>query len=166
MLIFGNGLRIGFWNVKSQRSEGVVKFKSHLNEDAYMVSIFEFPGKECIVHENQITHVLIKNIFGNNCWVKIDDIYKMFPNGSTIRPDEKYNIDAEFSMAELPKVSLSPIRYTQLSNQSLNYVKLDEQAVGELLFEDTFKQFLKEVKTMNILSCEVEHYSIWSDNMR
>lgn len=166
MLIFGKGLKIAFWDVgQTQRYEGVIRFKSHLYEDAYVVNIFDFEKvteKQCTVHEDQVTHVLLRNVFGNTVWVKIDDLYKIFPSGITIRPDEKYNIDLEFSTVVLPKVSLSPIRYQQLSKESLNYLNY---MMRDELFEDTFKQFLKEVKTMNFLSFEVEHSSIWDSDM-
>lgn len=76
MLRFEKGLKIA-WNNRSQRTEGIIKHKSHLEEDAYVVSIFE-NGNITLVHENQITHVLVKNVFGNNVWVKIDDLYKIF----------------------------------------------------------------------------------------
>lgn len=132
MLIFDKGLRIGFFNDRSQRTEGIIKHKSHLEEDAYVVSIFE-SGNITLVHEDQITHVLVRNVFGNNCWVKFDDLYKMFPDGFTIRPDEKYNIDLEFSMAELPigpQVSLSPIR-----SNFLKYVIHDEEVTKAAMLE-------------------------------
>lgn len=67
MLTFEKGLRIGFWNVKNQRTEGIIQFKTQLAPNSYIVDTVE--SGSCIVNENQITHVLIKDPNLNNIWV-------------------------------------------------------------------------------------------------
>ena len=148
MLKFGKGLKIKFWNVRNQITEGVIQFKTSLEQNAYIVDVVS--SGSCIVHRDQISCVLLKDFLDNDVWVPIDNLYKSFSNDATITPDTRYDpTSIVFEPASL-KVRLSPIR-----SNSLNYVKLDEQV------EDAFKQFLKEVKTMNFLSFEVEHNSIW-----
>ncbi len=116
MLNFGEGLRIGFWNVKNQRSEGKIQFKTTLERNAYIVDDFEHGS--CIVHENQITHVLLINEFGNRTWVKMDDIYASFPNGATIGPDTKYSV-----------------RFPKISTEAVNYMIRDEKVVKTTMLE-------------------------------
>lgn len=168
MLIFGDGLRIRFWNVKKQRTEGVIQFKTTLTPDAYIVDTIE--SGSCMVHEDQIIQVRMRDMNGDDIWVSISHIYESFPNGTVITPLTKYNTSLDVVTIDPPdttslEVHLSPIRHTQLTSNFLKYAIRDEKAVGDLLFENAFKRFLKEVKTMNILNFEVEYNSIY-DNMR
>ncbi len=120
MLIFGDGLRIRFWNVRKQRIEGVIQFKTTLTPDAYIVDTIE--SGSCIVHEHQIIQVRIRDIDVDEFrWVNIDDIYTSFPNGAVITPLTKYNTTLD---VKLPKVN-----YQRLSKETLNYVIHDERAV-------------------------------------
>lgn len=122
MLIFGDGLRIRFWNVKKQRIEGVIQFKTTLTPDTYIVDIAS--SGSCIVHLDQISCVLLKDFWDNEVWVPIDSLYKSFSNGATITPDTRYDpTSIVFDPASL-KVRLSPI-----SSNPLKYVIHDERAV-------------------------------------
>ena len=84
MLIFDDGLRIRFWNVKKQRTEGVIQFKTTITPDSYIVDAVG--SGSCMVHEHQIIQVRIKDMDGDDIWVNIDDIYTSFPNGAVITP--------------------------------------------------------------------------------
>ena len=122
MLIFGRGLKIAFYNVgKTSIIQGKIRYKMPTQRDTngYVVTS-AFKPDDCIVHEDQIVQVLLKDKNGNDCWIGIDNLYKYFPNGVTIRPDERYNIGIGIE---------TPIHYTQLSSNSLNYMIHDERAV-------------------------------------
>jgi hypothetical protein len=91
MLIFENGLRIVFEN-GLLRYSGIIKSQSlPVNGNIkYRVDVYEF-GKlsntSIYILEKQILQVYIKDIFGHDIWVKVDDLYASYPNGTIIRPD-------------------------------------------------------------------------------
>lgn len=165
MLIFEKGLRIRFWHVRNQgiepeKVEGVVQFKTSLTRNGYIVDTVEYGS--CIVHEDQITYVSIKDLDGNYIWVGIDDIYKSFPNGSTITPNTKYNTSLDVASmypipdsvkifsAPCPKIDIEPIK--DLSELSKQYVSMDIKASDEFykkVIEDNMFYFKKrEVEKM------------------
>lgn len=159
MLIFEKGLRIRFWNVRKQLTEGVIKFKCEFSKDSYVVDV---GANSCIVHEHQITDVLLEDYNYNSIWVSIDDIYKSFPNGSTITPNTKYNTSLDVASmypipdsvkifaAPCPKIDIEPIK--DLSELSKQYVSMDIKASDEFykkVIEDNKFYFTKkEVEKM------------------
>ena len=128
MLIFGDGLRIRFWNVRKQRTEGVIQFKTALTPDAYIVDTVE--SGSCMVHEHQIIQVRMRDTDGDDIWVNIDDIYASFPNGTVITPLTKYNTTSIYPGNTFPKVHLSPI-----SSNSFNYMIHDEKVTKLTMLE-------------------------------
>jgi hypothetical protein len=129
MLIFGDGLKIAFWNVKKQRTVGVIQFKTTLTPDAYIVDTVE--SGSCMVHEDQIIQVRMRDMVGDDIWVNIDDIYASFPNGTVITPLTKYNTTSICPGNTFPKVHLSPIR----SDTILNYGIRDEEVTKLTMLE-------------------------------
>ena len=128
MLEFEKGLRIKFWNVRKQITEGVIQFKTSLERDAYIVDIAS--SGSCIVHWDQISCILLKDFWDNEVWVPIDSLYKSFSNGATITPDSRYDpTNIVFNPASL-KVRLSPIR-----SNSLNYMIRDEEVTKLTMLE-------------------------------
>lgn len=111
MLILDKGLRIRFWKFRNQgiepeKNEGIIQFKTSLTQNSYIVDVVE--SGCCIVHYNQITHVLIKDFNNNDIWVNIDDLYPVFTDGTIISWDTMYNRN-------------SPISFKQLRTKSLKY---------------------------------------------
>ena len=129
MLIFDDGLRIRFWNVRKQITEGVIQFKTSLEQNAYIVDV---PGSgSCIVHWDQISCVLLKDFWDDDVWVPIDSLYKSFSNGATITPDTRYDPTSIVFNPTSLKVSLSPIR----SKSILNYAIRDEEVTKLTMLE-------------------------------
>jgi hypothetical protein len=134
MLTFGDGLKIAFWNVKKQRTVGVIRFKTTLTPDAYIVDTVE--SGSCMVYEHQIIQVRMRDMVGDDIWVNIDDIYASFPNGAVITPLTKYNTSLDVVTIDPPgttslKVHLSPIR----SDTILNYGIRDEEVTKLTMLE-------------------------------
>lgn len=128
MLEFEKGLRIKFWNVRKQITEGVIQFKTSLEQNAYIVDVAR--SGSCIVHEDQISCVLLKDFWDNDVWVPIDSLYKSFSNGATITPDTRYDpTSIVFDPASL-KVRLSPI-----TSNSFKYMIHDEKVTKVTMLE-------------------------------
>jgi hypothetical protein len=176
MLIFGRGLKIAFWNIgKTAIIEGEIRYKmpTQVAENAYVVKT-AFKSDDCIVPCDRITQVLLKDFDDHDVWVTIDELYKSFLNGSVICPDTFYN------RFYSPKLNLPKVRLSQISTDSLKYATpcptvniepikdfgtyIDNNPMSirsliaqAIIFDDEFKYFLKEDKTMNFLSFETEY---------
>lgn len=128
MLEFEKGLRIKFWNVRKQITEGVIQFKTSLEQNAYIVDVAR--SGSCIVHEDQISCVLIKDFWDNDVWVPIDSLYKSFSNGATITPDTRYDpTSVVFDPVPLK------VRLSQTSTEALKYVIRDEKVTKVTMLE-------------------------------
>jgi hypothetical protein len=128
MLKFEKGLRIKFWNVRNQITEGVIQFKTSLEQNAYIVDVVS--SGSCIVHRDQISCVLLKDFWDNDVWVPIDNLYKSFSNGATITPDTRYDpTSIVFEPASLK------VRFPKISTEALNYVISDEKVTKTTMLE-------------------------------
>lgn len=128
MLIFGRGLRIRFWNVtKTAILEGKIKFKipTQVAENAYEVDV-AFRTGDCVVHDDQITQVHLRDANDNDIWVHIDDLYASFPNDK----DKFIGTSTRYPNTIFPKVRLSPI-----TSNSLNYMIRDEEVTKLTMLE-------------------------------
>ena len=180
MLIFHDGLRIEFWYDKLQRREGTIRFKSYLNPDYYVVNIFEYgkiTEKLCTVNKNKITHILIKNMNGNDVWVKIEDAYKIFPNNITIRPDERYNVSDIDVASAYPNLEFHPYKnIQQITTNKIEYGLYDKNKnllasgpvidlkpikdFGEILSNDSLKYINNDIVAVQevVSKYEFEHF--------
>ena len=98
MLIFDDGLRIIFDDDLEGRKSGIIKCQlAPVKENScYLVNAYKC-GKlsdgNYMVLEKQIRQVFIKDIDGFGVWVRLDDLYMVFPNGTIIKPDTIYKYD-------------------------------------------------------------------------
>lgn len=100
MLIFDKGLRIVFIDDLGVRKSGIIKCQLApvKRNSCYLVNAYEC-GKlsdgSFMVLESQILQVLIKDTYGFDVWVRLDDLYSSYPNGTIIRPVTRYKYNAE-----------------------------------------------------------------------
>lgn len=132
MLIFDNGLRIIFMDDLEGRKTGVIKSQlTPVNgKNCYLVNAYEC-GKlsdgSWMVLENQIMQVFIKDIDGFGVWVRLDDLYASYHNGTIIRPDTKYKYSWENNALKMALNST----YGRVAN----YIANDEKAIKAAMWE-------------------------------
>ena len=102
MLIFKKGLRILFKDHSDNFKAGIIRDLSTYVDDStkrYIVDVYcecdKLSDDSYYVLESQILQVWIKDTDGFGVWVRLDDLYTSYPNGTIIGPDTRYKYNAE-----------------------------------------------------------------------
>lgn len=132
MLIFDKGLKIVFMDELEGRKTGVIECQlAPVKENScYLVNAYKC-GKlsdgNYMVLEKQIQHVFIKDIQGFDVWVRLDDLYSSYPNGSIIGPDTRYKYSWE-NYALKAAINSEYGRFAK-------YIANDEKAIKAAMWE-------------------------------
>lgn len=96
MLIFGKDLQIVFYEGLIRKT-GIIKslLEPVDGNSRYLVDVYErgeLSNNNRSVLESQILQVLIKDTYGFDVWVRLDDLYASYPNNTMIKPNTKYEL--------------------------------------------------------------------------
>lgn len=137
MLIFGKDLQIVFFEGLIRKTGIIKSLLAAVDRNSrYLVDVYErgeLSNKSCSVLESQILQVLIKDTYGFDVWVRLDDLYASYPNNTIIKPNTKYELLCSVIKRNSERYHFS--KDNSIYAYANEYLANDEKAVKTAMWE-------------------------------